>query len=87
MKTHGIGSSKYEAFPWFEVYNLIEFLVGHIGSSKFLPRRDQDVLAFQVNMILQEEFSAFRFIEGYLAPISNPGPPKTPSVLEPNATP
>jgi hypothetical protein len=60
--------SIYEQLEWFEAYNLVEFLVRQAG--QFFQNWKRDVLAFQVNAVLQEELSAYRFVEGHLAPIS-----------------
>jgi hypothetical protein len=58
-----------EAFEWYHVYNLIEFLAEHfmkmhsfVGIETFKSR---------VNKILEEEMSGYRFLAGVLSPISN----------------
>lgn len=56
---------------WFEVYNLLEFIEQNIDG--FNP--DLNVAAdyiSDVNKILEEEMSAYRFINSTLAPISHP---------------
>jgi hypothetical protein len=47
---------------WYEVYNLIEFVVEGSGSTSIAP---------QFNSILAAELSAYRFIDGKLVPISS----------------
>jgi hypothetical protein len=61
----------YFKLPWYEVYNLVEFIVHR------LPRRIQGfpiaemLLIGRVNGILTREVSGYRFVDGVLAPISN----------------
>lgn len=49
---------------WFEVYDFLEFIVGHYDRSK--PR-----LAEFINRFLERELSAYRFVSGTLTDITN----------------
>ncbi|MEO8588715.1 MAG: hypothetical protein ABI432_05050 [Flavobacteriales bacterium] len=55
----------FYAAEWFEVYNLIDFVAGMDGFVNL------GVYIEQANVVLSREFSAWRFIDGSLAPISN----------------
>lgn len=61
---------RFFAMPWFQVYNFIEFLVDRLGQMPGFPYESR-TMADRVNDILAAEMSAYRFIEGELAPISN----------------
>ena len=63
--------NEYNSMPWFQVYNLVEFLVHTLGPAPWFPRNEAD-LARVVNYILEEESSAYRFIEGR-RPLALPG--------------
>lgn len=59
----------HDNFPWWQVYNLIEFIVENpletIGTNK------SDKFVAEVNRILEEDTSGYRFINHVLAPITN----------------
>jgi hypothetical protein len=59
---------RYIRLQWFEVYNLIEFIVRDASVGL---KTKSDTLANWVNHILEEEGSGYRFIEGHLVAISN----------------
>ena len=54
---------------WHEIYNLIEFIAINIEGMRdgFTPELFQD----RVNQILEREMSGYRFVSGYLTPITN----------------
>ena len=52
------------ACEWFEVYDFLEFVVGHYQESK--PR-----LAEFLNLILERELSGYRFVSGRITDITN----------------
>lgn len=56
-------------FQWYEVYNLIEFISENIERMRggFTPTLFQE----RANQILEREMSGYRFISGYLTPITN----------------
>jgi len=56
-------------WDWYEIYNLIEFVLDKIFN--FAPIAP---ITYQsdINNILEREMSGYRFIDGHLAPISNP---------------
>lgn len=56
-------------FQWWEVYNLLEFIVEH--PLKTIGRRDSERFMAAVNGVLQEEASGYRFVGGLLTPITN----------------
>lgn len=62
--------SAFDQLPWYEVYNLLEFLVHEVVHPS-LGHNPQRIVETS-NAILEAEMSAFRFIEGELVPISNP---------------
>ena len=49
---------------WYNIYNLIEFALKN-------PNFNTDHYIESVNNVLESEFSGYRFIDGYIAPISN----------------
>lgn len=55
--------------PWYEKYNILEFVAGNITSVTGMRRQD---FADAANRILEAELSGYRFIAGILSPISNP---------------
>lgn len=61
---------QYQVAYWWQIYNLVEFLVRHLGAVEWFPTNGRQ-LQMEVNGILQEELAGYRFIEGKLAPISN----------------
>jgi AbiJ-like protein len=61
----------FDDMSWFEVYNLIEFVVERLPKISGFSR-SQERMIMMLNLILQEEMSAYRFIDQKLVPISNP---------------
>ncbi len=57
----------FSEFEWFEVFDLIEFVVGNVP----VPGRSPEGLREAVNEILEREASGYRFIAERLAPISS----------------
>ena len=57
---------------WFELYDLIEFLVTNNGRILEHPTLRGDQLIDNYNFIFERESAGYRFINGSLAPISNP---------------
>lgn len=62
---------QYDSLPWHGVYNLLEFLVEELPRLRQAPF-ERASLAEYANQLLEEELSAYRFVEGALVPISNP---------------
>jgi len=56
-------------FPWYEIYNLMEFIANNCGSMKY--GMDPNDFKNGMNNILIAELSGYRFIAGVLTPISN----------------
>ncbi len=66
----GWARDRYKALSWYEVYDLLEFVVENCELlSDSIENRD-DLFAM-VNWVLQRENSGFRFIQGVLSPISS----------------
>jgi len=59
------------AWQWHEAYNLVEFIVELAPQLEGFPFR-QSHLVQAVNEILADELAGYRFVDGMLAPISNP---------------
>jgi len=59
----------FSKLKWFELYNLLEFIAVNVYLMRSLNPND---FMEGVNRILEEELSGYRFIDGVLAPISNP---------------
>jgi hypothetical protein len=57
---------------WYEVYDLIEFIVENHGQIIRYPEHQRDELEELFNIIFEQELSGYRFISGILAPISSP---------------
>jgi hypothetical protein len=57
---------------WYEVYDLIEFIVENHGQIIRYPEHQRDELEELFNIIFEQELSGYRFISGKLAPISSP---------------
>lgn len=55
--------------PWNKIYHFIEFIDGNIELTIGLQEKAEFEQA--INFILEREFSAYRFINNVLAPISN----------------
>jgi len=51
---------------WFEIYNMIEYLLNYIDDS---GKTDRDIT--MLNKVLEEEYSAYRIIDKKVMPISN----------------
>jgi len=63
-----------EAFyklEWFGVYDFVEFIVNNVETMEKVHRGAKNELIIVFNNVLEREFSAFRFINGILSPISN----------------
>lgn len=57
---------------WKEAYNFIEFLASNTNFDKvYVFRFTNEELQHQLNVILERELSGFRFVDGYLAPITS----------------
>jgi hypothetical protein len=57
---------------WYEVYDLIEFIVENHEKIIRYPEHRRDKLESVFNIIFDRELSGYRFISGVLVPISNP---------------
>jgi hypothetical protein len=57
---------------WYEVYDLVEFLVENNQSIVEYSSLRGEQLANTYNVIFKRELSGYRFISGILVPISNP---------------
>jgi hypothetical protein len=60
--------------PWYEAYNLVEYLHrnhGLIMDGATGPRKDPAILSKWINVVLAREMSAYRFVGETIAPISN----------------
>jgi hypothetical protein len=57
---------------WYEVYDLIEFIVENHEKIIQYPEHRRDELQRIFNIIFDRELSGYRFISSVLAPISNP---------------
>jgi hypothetical protein len=55
---------------WFEIYDFIEFCLNHVSSLPHYGIRT-DEIEVNFNVVLEREFSAFRFIQGKISPITN----------------
>ena len=62
----------FYGLEWYEVYDLVEFLVAHIGHVQRYPQYQGERLEKIYNGIFAAELSGYRFVAGVLAPISNP---------------
>jgi hypothetical protein len=62
---------RFSSLKWYEIYNLLEFLVHALPHVPGFPWAE-DALTEAGNRILEEELSAYRFIQGELVAISNP---------------
>lgn len=54
---------------WWYTYNFLEFLANHAKEASIY---DIDRFTLEANRILEEESSGYRFIGGFLIPITNP---------------
>ena len=59
-----------EKFSWDQVYNLIEFITD--SWPYYMSAKEFDTFRNEINEILEEEMSGYRFIGGILSPITNP---------------
>ncbi|OQB98588.1 MAG: hypothetical protein BWX81_00341 [Spirochaetes bacterium ADurb.Bin110] len=57
---------------WYEVYDFAEFVTEWYEKSWSYPKVRKAQIQAVFNRILETEFSGYRFIQGELAPISNP---------------
>lgn len=62
----------FYGLEWYEVYDLIEFLVANNQMIIDYQGRDQERIQKGYNEIFVSELSGYRFVAGVLAPISNP---------------
>lgn len=62
----------FYGLEWYEVYDLIEFLVANNQMIIDYRGRDQERIEKGYNEIFASELSGYRFVAGVLAPISNP---------------
>jgi hypothetical protein len=61
---------RFSELPWYDVYNLVEFLVQRVRQLTRGHLSDE-ALCRMANEILERELSGYRFIEGRLVPITN----------------
>ncbi len=59
----------HENCQWWYIFNFLEFLNRH--PKETLPSYPPGKFALEANKILEEESSGYRFINGYLTPITN----------------
>jgi hypothetical protein len=57
---------------WYEVYNLVEFIVENHQEMIGYPEHSREELEKIFDFIFERELSGYRFILGVLSPISNP---------------
>lgn len=57
---------------WYEVYDFVEFVAEWYEKSRSYPKERKAQIQAVFNRILETELSGYRFIQGELAPISNP---------------
>ena len=62
--------NKYQQLFWHQIYDLLEFVVENCEKLSGRYREKKEVHV-EINMILAEEVSGFRFIQGILAPITD----------------
>jgi hypothetical protein len=60
----------YFKLLWYEVYNLVEFIVRVAPAQEGFPFA-RSALIVLANAILEREVSGYRFVQGVLAPVSN----------------
>jgi hypothetical protein len=60
--------SRFFEAPWYEVYNLIEFIAENC--KKMNPAHSPQAFMLGINRVLEEEMSGYRFIGGVLSPIT-----------------
>jgi hypothetical protein len=62
---------RYELLQWYDIYNLLEFIVDHVDKlpNKFVS--DRPSMMLYLNSLLERERSGFRFMAGGLAPLTN----------------
>lgn len=58
---------KFFACQWFEVYDFLEFISSSLNKKSVM----YDEFVGHTNLVLQKEFSGYRFIDGILSPITN----------------
>jgi hypothetical protein len=57
----------FQTAQWFKVYNIVEFL----HTECLIRSTDRQRFERQINEVLEREKSAYRFIAGKLAPVTN----------------
>jgi len=60
------------SMPWYEVYDFVEFVSEWYEKSRSYPKVRKAKIQAVFNQIFENELSGYRFIQGELAPISNP---------------
>ncbi|ACR80644.1 AbiJ-NTD4 domain-containing protein [Kosmotoga olearia] len=60
----------YFSFPWYEVYDFIEFIVDNFGDKGPKGKQNEGFIDL-CNEVLKEELSAYRFVDGVITPITN----------------
>lgn len=71
-KCHQWLKKRFFDAAWYEVYDLIEFMVKNSGSLPVAPGFLQDGVRKSFNFVLESERSGYRFVGMELAPITNP---------------
>ena len=56
---------------WYQIYNLIEFINENTGLGELILHTSRTEFQKNINEILEEELSGYRFIDGKLVPITN----------------
>lgn len=56
---------------WWQIYNLFEFLANNCGQGKTCYWINPITFRIEANKVLESEMSAYRFVEGVLAPLSS----------------
>ena len=55
---------EFFTFTWYEIYNFIEYITNIYTKVELNTNFQKDI-----NKVLEEEMSAYRFVDGYIAPI------------------
>ncbi|KQC09656.1 MAG: hypothetical protein APR54_12560 [Candidatus Cloacimonas sp. SDB] len=58
----------YKLAKWNEIYDLVEFIADQLTSNNF---NDKKEFIEEINKIFEQEFSAYRFVEEQIVPITN----------------
>ena len=56
---------------WYEVYELLEVSIESISGYECYNNIDTLIFQFEINLMLEKEFSVYRFIDGIIVHISN----------------